>query len=386
MTPRCSPPCGARSGTASPARRCASGACSRSSTRRSSRCWPRRRGCRPTRRHRRHRPSTDDALLVLRTGRAHAGDDRRRQRRRHRAGCGSPVARLARPAHRPRRRSTPSTSSSTTRARSAARLPRLATVAPTETSGAPTGPGARAASAALIGTDRALASAAARARRRGVRRTAALPAAGRPDRPASAPRCRAARASTSTTLRKRAAESVGRRAPDARSGCGGITVGTLVQVVLPAIAAAALIAAFGRTRLPGAAHRRSATPCWWLRLAGLRRSPSCPGCSRPCPRSAPSPPPLPSGRVYALQLAVVVHQRRHARRRPARIAVNIRFFQRHGVPPGGGRSRRVRSTAFARLHRAGGPAGPAAAVHARRRSTSTSAIAVAAPAAACCSS
>ena len=46
-----------------------------------------------------------------------------------------------------------------------------------------------------------------------------------------------------------------------------------------------------------------------------------------------SPVPLPLGPVYALQLAVS-YVNLAIPTAAARVAVNIRFFQRHGVPPG----------------------------------------------------
>ncbi len=105
----------------------------------------------------------------------------------------------------------------------------------------------------------------------------------------------------------------------------------ILRVVLPAIAVMALFSLVAgldfaelRTLLADAS--------WWLLAAGLVAA-QLPRFTQAVSTIGASPVPLPLGPVYALQLAVS-YINIAIPSAAARIAVNIRFFQRHGMPPG----------------------------------------------------
>ena len=75
-----------------------------------------------------------------------------------------------------------------------------------------------------------------------------------------------------------------------------------------------------------------AAAIWWLVAVGFIVS-QLPRLTQAVSTLGASPVPLPLGPVYGLQLAVS-YVNLAIPTSAARIAVNIRFFQRHGVPPG----------------------------------------------------
>ncbi|HEY3486173.1 MAG TPA: lysylphosphatidylglycerol synthase transmembrane domain-containing protein, partial [Ilumatobacteraceae bacterium] len=110
-----------------------------------------------------------------------------------------------------------------------------------------------------------------------------------------------------------------------------ITVGSVIRVVLPAIAVIALISGIAGLDIEEVADAlRDAS--WWIILFGLVFT-QVPRVTQSFSTIGASPVPLPLGPVYALQLAVS-YINLAIPSSAARIAVNIRFFQRHGVPPG----------------------------------------------------
>jgi uncharacterized membrane protein YbhN (UPF0104 family) len=131
-------------------------------------------------------------------------------------------------------------------------------------------------------------------------------------------------------LRKRAANAAGTEAP-ALQQLRRITVGSLVRVLLPGLAIFALIsAAAGLNWSEIWDALRNAT--WWLAALGFVIA-QLPRLTQSVSTLGAAPLPLPLGPVYALQLAVS-YVNLAIPSTAARIAVNIRFFQRHGMPPG----------------------------------------------------
>jgi uncharacterized protein (TIRG00374 family) len=110
-----------------------------------------------------------------------------------------------------------------------------------------------------------------------------------------------------------------------------ITVKTVISVVLPAIAIFALISAVSDIDVEQLAEDlRNAS---WALVALAFVLGQTPRLTQACSTLGASPVPLALGPVYALQLAVS-YVNLAIPSSAARIAVNIRFFQRHGVPPG----------------------------------------------------
>lgn len=105
----------------------------------------------------------------------------------------------------------------------------------------------------------------------------------------------------------------------------------ILRVVLPAVGVVALMSLFAG--VDGAELRallRNAS--WWLLAGGLIVA-QLPRITQAVSTAGASPVPLPLGPVYALQLAVS-YINLAIPSAAARIAVNIRFFQRQGVAPG----------------------------------------------------
>ena len=131
-------------------------------------------------------------------------------------------------------------------------------------------------------------------------------------------------------LRATAAASTGSEVP-ALVALRRITLGSIIRVVLPAIALIVVISGLAGLDLAELVERlRDAT--WWLIVVGFFVS-QLPRLSQSVSTLGAAPIPLPLGPVYALQLStsyinVAVPST------AARIGLNIRFFQRHGVPPG----------------------------------------------------
>jgi uncharacterized membrane protein YbhN (UPF0104 family) len=131
-------------------------------------------------------------------------------------------------------------------------------------------------------------------------------------------------------LRTKAAAAVGTDVP-ALVQLQRVTLGSILRVGLPALAVLVLITAFAGMDLADLVDQvRNAT--WWLiALAFLLTQ--VPRLTQAVSTLGASPVPLPLGPVYALQLAVS-YINLAIPTAAARVAVNIRFFQRHGVPPG----------------------------------------------------
>jgi uncharacterized membrane protein YbhN (UPF0104 family)/tRNA A-37 threonylcarbamoyl transferase component Bud32 len=131
-------------------------------------------------------------------------------------------------------------------------------------------------------------------------------------------------------LRSAAAAVAGTEAPDLEQ-LRRISPGAIVRVALPAVAVVALLsAAAGVDPEQLADALRDAS--WWLVALGLVVG-QLPRLSQAVSTLGASPVPLPLGPVYALQLAVS-YVNLAVPSAAGRIAVNVRFFQRHGVAPG----------------------------------------------------
>ena len=110
-----------------------------------------------------------------------------------------------------------------------------------------------------------------------------------------------------------------------------LSVGSIVRVVLPAVAAVALLSAAAGIDVDQLVDAlRDAS--WWLAAVGLVLG-QTPRLSQAVSTMGASPVPLPLGPVYALQLAIS-YVNLAVPSVAGRIAVNVRFFQRHGVGPG----------------------------------------------------
>ena len=110
-----------------------------------------------------------------------------------------------------------------------------------------------------------------------------------------------------------------------------VTWGSILNLALLVFAAYALIGAARRRRPRDVPRRRCATPSWWwlafaLVLAQLPRIPSAVSTMGSINR------PLPLGPLTALQFAIC-YVNLAIPSTAARVAVNIRFFQRFGVDP-----------------------------------------------------
>jgi uncharacterized membrane protein YbhN (UPF0104 family) len=130
-------------------------------------------------------------------------------------------------------------------------------------------------------------------------------------------------------LRSHAAAATGTSAPELEQ-LRRLSVGSIVKVALPAVALVALVSAAAgidveqlREALRDAA--------WWMVAVGVVLG-QAPRLAQAVSTMGASPVPLPLGPVYALQLAVS-YVNLAVPSMAGRIAVNIRFFQRHGVGP-----------------------------------------------------
>jgi len=103
-------------------------------------------------------------------------------------------------------------------------------------------------------------------------------------------------------------------------------------VLLPAFAVIALISVFAGLDLAELSDQlKDAT--WWLVILGVVVA-QTPRVSQATATLGASPVPLPLGPVYALQLAIS-YINLAVPSTAARMAINIRFFQKHGVPAAG---------------------------------------------------
>jgi glycosyltransferase 2 family protein len=130
-------------------------------------------------------------------------------------------------------------------------------------------------------------------------------------------------------LRSRAAAVAGTAAPELEQ-LRRLSLGSIVRVALPALAAVALLSAAAGVDVDELVDAlRDAS--WWLVAVGLVLG-QVPRLSQAVSTLGASPVPLPLGPVYALQLTVS-YVNLAVPSMAGRIAVNVRFFQRHGVGP-----------------------------------------------------
>jgi uncharacterized membrane protein YbhN (UPF0104 family) len=109
------------------------------------------------------------------------------------------------------------------------------------------------------------------------------------------------------------------------------TVGSVVRVALPGLAIFMMVSALAGIDL-GAFVESLQDAAWWLVLIGFVIA-QLPRVAQAVSTLGAAPIPLPLGPVYALQLAIS-YVNLAIPTAAARIAVNIRFFQRQGVAPG----------------------------------------------------
>ena len=131
-------------------------------------------------------------------------------------------------------------------------------------------------------------------------------------------------------LRTAAAAAAGVEAP-ALLQLRRFSIGSIVRVLLPALALVVLISAAGGIDWDEVKDSLAAAS-WWLVAIGVVFS-QTPRFTQSLATLGASPIPIPLGPLYALQLAVS-YVNLAIPSSAARVAVNIRFFQRHGVPPG----------------------------------------------------
>lgn len=110
------------------------------------------------------------------------------------------------------------------------------------------------------------------------------------------------------------------------------TIGSIVRIVLPLIALYIIASAISNFDMAQVADELSDAIWWIAALAFLIAQ--LPRLAQAVATMGASPVPLPLGPVYALQLSVS-YVNLVIPSTAARMAVNIRFFQRHSVPPGG---------------------------------------------------
>jgi uncharacterized protein (TIRG00374 family) len=109
-----------------------------------------------------------------------------------------------------------------------------------------------------------------------------------------------------------------------------LTVGAVARVALPALAITVLISALAGFDVSGFVDAlREAS--WWLVATGFVIA-QLPRIAQAVSTLGAAPIPLPLGPVYALQLAIS-YVNLAIPTAASRIAVNVRFFQRQGVPP-----------------------------------------------------
>jgi glycosyltransferase 2 family protein len=131
-------------------------------------------------------------------------------------------------------------------------------------------------------------------------------------------------------LRERAAAAVGAEAPELQQ-LRRVTWRSALQPVLLVLAFLALSAAFAGLDLHDL-WTQVQHAAWWFIILGFLLAQTT-RFAQSVSTVGASPTPLPLGPVYALQLAtsyIAIAVPSYA----ARIAVNIRFFQRHGLRPG----------------------------------------------------
>lgn len=131
-------------------------------------------------------------------------------------------------------------------------------------------------------------------------------------------------------LRTRAAAAAGAEVP-ALQQLYRFTIGSIVRIALPVIALFALVAAVSGLDVQALGQELSGATWWLIGLGAVLAQ--TPRIFQAISTMGASPVALPLGPVYALQLAIS-YVNLAIPTAAARVAVNIRFFQRHGVPPG----------------------------------------------------
>jgi uncharacterized membrane protein YbhN (UPF0104 family) len=109
-----------------------------------------------------------------------------------------------------------------------------------------------------------------------------------------------------------------------------VTIGSIIQVALPALALLALISAFAGLDF-GEVKRQLQDATWWLVVLGFVLA-QTPRFGQAASTLGASPIPLPLGPVYALQLATS-YINLAVPSTAGRVGLEIRFFQRRGVTP-----------------------------------------------------
>lgn len=130
-------------------------------------------------------------------------------------------------------------------------------------------------------------------------------------------------------LRAEVAEAAGVEAPDLVQ-LRRFTLGTVFRVALPALAAFILISALAGFDLAEFAESLQGAAIWLIVIGFVVAQ--LPRVAQAVSTLGAAPIPLPVGPVYALQLAIS-YVNLAIPTAAARIAVNVRFFQRQGVPP-----------------------------------------------------
>jgi glycosyltransferase 2 family protein len=109
------------------------------------------------------------------------------------------------------------------------------------------------------------------------------------------------------------------------------TIGSVIRIALPGLAIFMLVSALAGFDLAAFVDALQ-DAAWWLVLVGFVVA-QLPRVGQAVSTLGAAPIPLPLGPVYGLQLAIS-YVNLAIPTAAARIAVNIRFFQRQGVPPG----------------------------------------------------
>jgi uncharacterized membrane protein YbhN (UPF0104 family) len=131
-------------------------------------------------------------------------------------------------------------------------------------------------------------------------------------------------------LRQQVVELVGAEPADLQQ-LRRVTGGTLIQTGMMVLAFSALISGLAGLDLADIATELRQANWWWLALAALLAQ--TPRVAQALSTLGASPRPLPLGPVYGLQLAIS-YINLAIPSTAARVAMNVRFFQRQGVPAG----------------------------------------------------
>jgi uncharacterized membrane protein YbhN (UPF0104 family)/tRNA A-37 threonylcarbamoyl transferase component Bud32 len=131
-------------------------------------------------------------------------------------------------------------------------------------------------------------------------------------------------------LRERAAGLAGTAPPELQK-LRRVTVGTILQTAILFLAVFALISGISGLDLQDVQDEVADASWMWIAFGALLVQ--TPRVAQAVSTLGACPVPLPLGPVYALQLAIS-YINLAIPSSAARIALNIRFFQRHGVPPG----------------------------------------------------